>query len=357
MKLTFKYYFIAILLVYGECAMAQADKQTAAEKCKQALVLEDNGDYNGAIKLLAEAQKLEPTNSTYAYETAYVWYVQKRYQQVIDALVKLKDKTESFDRIYQLLGKCYAITEQPAKATAIYQDGLNRFPKSGCLNYERGLVYVDDKDLNTALKYFEKGIEGEPAFADNYYWATKIYCNSNEAMWGMLYGEIFINQEPSGERWQEVSKLLYDTYKNQITFEGPGKPHVTGFSKRPTVMVNKGFKPSFATVYEPTLYIAAIPESAIDLNSLDRIRQAFLTSYFNGKYNVKYPSILFSYQDKVTKAGNIEAYNHWLLSAGNPGDFKRWVAQNPVKWQAFTKWYAANPLKLDDNNKLFRGQE
>jgi tetratricopeptide (TPR) repeat protein len=357
MKIVFKYSLCALLVLFCFSASAQANKDAAAEKCRQALEFEDNGDYNAALKLLADAQTLEPTNSTYVYETAYVWYLQKKYQKVIDVLVKLKDKTDSFDRVYQLLGKCYDVVNQNTKAMAIYEEGLTRFPKSGCLNYEVGLIWADKPDLHTALKYFEKGIEGDPAFADNYYWAAKVYCNSNEAMWGMIYGELFMNLEPTGERWQEISKLLYDTYKNQITFTAPGKPHVQSFSKRPTVMVDKGFKASFSTVYEPTLYIAAIPESAIDLNSLDRIRQSFLKTYLNGKYDVKYPNILYTYQDQVAKAGCIEAYNHWLLSAGDEAAFKIWKAQNPAKWQAFATWYKANPLKLDENNKFFRGQE
>jgi len=352
-----KYYLSAIFIFFCLTASAQANKDAAAEKCKQALVQEDNGDYTSALKLLAEAQKLDPANSTYVYETAYVWYLQKHYQNVIDVLAKLKNKPDTFDRIYQLLGKCYAIVNQGAKAVATYEEGLREFPKSAYLNYERGLVWVDDNDPHTALKYFEKGIEGDPALADNYYWAAKIYCNSNEAMWGMIYGELFINLERSGDRWQDISKLLYDTYKNQITFPEPGKPRVEGFSKRPTVMVDKGFKPSFATVYEPTLYMAAIPESAIDLNSLDRIRQSFLRSYFDGHYNTKYPNILYTYQDKIAKANCIEPYDHWLLSAGDQAAFKIWKAQNPAKWQDFTKWYTINPLKLDQENRFYRGQE
>ena len=68
------------------------------------------------------------------------------------------------------------------------------------------------------MTYFEKGIEVNPMFASNYFRAAKIYCNSSEEVWGMIYGEIFINLERTNDRTFKISKLLFDTYKSEITF-------------------------------------------------------------------------------------------------------------------------------------------
>jgi hypothetical protein len=223
------------------------------------------------------------------------------------------------------------------------------------LYLERGIIPLDDKKYDEALKYFEKGIEAEPGFPSNYYWAAKIYCNSDEPMWGMLYGELFMNLERNGKRTVEISKLLYDTYKSQITFPAPGKTNVS-FTKQVIVEGRKPDKMPYTLVYEPTIGLAAASETVIDLNSLDRIRQGFLRIYFEKGFNKEYSNVLFDYQDKIAKAGCIEAYNHWLLLQGDQNSFNTWRAQNPAKWQDFLKWFSANPLKLDDNNRFYKGQ-
>ena len=108
-------------------------------------------------------------------------------------------------------------------------------------------------------------------------------------------------------------------------------------------------------VYQPTMAISITSETAIDLNSLDRIRQNFLQLYMQ-RFNKDYPNILFTYQDQVKQSGNLEAYNHWLLMKGDEKAFNTWQAANQAKWDAFTKWFLVNPLKLDDNHRFYRNQ-
>lgn len=350
-----KYLLIVLFTGLGLNGWAQTPKETAAANCNEALKFEDEGDYNTALGLLEQSQKLEPANTTYPYEIAYVWYNQKQYQHVVDKLETLKDKSDSFDRLYQLLGKSYTILNQSDRALAVYEDGLKKFPKSGCLLLERGIILLDDKKYDEALAYFEKGIDVAPGFSLNYYWAAKLYCNSSEPIWGVLYGEIFMNLERNGALNQEISKLLYSTYKSQITFPEAGKSAVS-FSKRTITEGRKPDKMPYSLVYEATMGAAVATETAIDLNSLDRIRQNFLKFYNDRGFNKIYPNALFAYQDKITKADCMDAYNYWLLSNGDEAAFKIWRAQNPAKWQDFVKWFDANPLKLNDANKFYRGQ-
>lgn len=350
-----KYTFTVFILLLSIVANAQTTKETALQKCRDAIKLEDEGRYDEALNLLAEAKKLDPDNTVYKYEESYVWYMQKQYQKVIDSLVVLKDKPDSFDRLYQLLGNSYDILKQGPKAIAIYDEGIKKFPKSGPLYLERGVIPLDDKKYEEALPFFEQGIAVDPAFPSNYYWAAKIYCNSTESIWGMLYGELFMNLERNSSRTAEISKLLYDTYKSQITFPSPGKAAVS-FSKNALIDPGKPGKLPYSAVYEPAMGIAVITETGIDINSLDRIRQNFLKFYFDKGFNTKYPNVLLDYQNKITQAGCMEAYNHWLLMKGEEDTFNTWKAQNPAKWEDFIKWYSANPLKLSDESKFYRTQ-
>jgi tetratricopeptide (TPR) repeat protein len=252
-----------------------------------------------------------------------------------------------------LLGNSYDSLGQSDKAISIYEEGLKKLPNSGVLYLERGVIPLFKKKYDEAIKYFEKGIEVQPGFASNYFWAAKLYCGSQESIWGMLYGEIFMNLERNSARTQEISKLLFDTYKSQIKFTAPGKISVS-FSKNSTI--SDPSKLPFSMIYEPTIGIASASETGIDLNSLDRIRQKFLKFYVDKGFDKTYPNVLFTYQNEITQSGNMEAYDHWLLMKGDEDAFNVWMAASQVKWDNFIKWFRANQLKLDDNNKFYRAQ-
>ena len=79
-----------------------------------------------------------------------------------------------------------------------------------------GNVHWGKEEYGKALSYYEKGIEVDPKFSSNYYRATLIYCGSSEKLWGLIYGEVFMNIERNSKRTAEISKLLYDTYKKEI---------------------------------------------------------------------------------------------------------------------------------------------
>jgi len=334
---------------------AQTPAENAHQKGLEAVKLEDQGKFDDALKLLTEAKQLDPNDINYPYEMTYCYYSQKQYQKVIDILEKLKDRPDSFDRLYEMLGNSYDVTGQGEKAIATYQDGLKKFPKSGVLYLEMGVIPLYKKDYDSAIKYFEKGIEAQPDFPSNYFWAAKLYCSSADKVWGMLYGEIFMNLERNSERTQEISKLLYDTYKSSIVYSSPGKISVS-FSKNIIVVGDSG-KPviPYSMIYEPSMSLAVASETAIDINSLDRIRLNFL-NFYNQKFNKDYPNALFDYQDQIVQSGNFAAYNHWLLSKGDENAFNTWKTANQDKWDKFITWYSVNPIKLDDNNHLYKSQ-
>ena len=145
--------------------MPQAAVETAHQKGVQAVKLEDEGKFDDALLLLADAQKLDPDNITYPYEVTYCYYNQKQYQKVIDILEKLKDRPDTFDRLYELLGNSYDSMNQSDKAIAIYEEGLKKFPNSGVLYLERGVTLLIKKNYAEALKYFEKRHRGSAGFS------------------------------------------------------------------------------------------------------------------------------------------------------------------------------------------------
>ena len=73
-------------------------------------------------------------------------------------------------------------------------------------------------------------------------------------------------------------------------------------------------------------------------------------------YNIKYPNILFEYQNEILKAGNLASYNHWLLKFGEEKAFAEWQTKNKIAWNEFPVWFTYHRIKIDANHKFYSGQ-
>jgi len=358
---TIKTIGVLLLITAGQIAYGQTNQEKALEKGNKAVALEDEGKFEEAIKLLEEARKLDPEHIAYPYELGYAYYAQKDYKKAAKFLKEILNHPKVSDQIFQLLGNCYDDMGKTEKAVETYDEGLKLFPKSGKLYLEKGNIHWAKKEYSKALAFYEKGIEVEPKFPSNYYRATRIYCGSTEEVWGIIYGEIFMNLERNSKRTSEISKLLYDTYKSEIKFSSDTSFSVS-FSQNSTINVtnlkdpNKIKLPYGVSIYEPTLMFSMLSVKSIDINSLDNIRSTFIDNYFINGHDKTYPNILFTYQKSIKDAGHIEAYNHWILMKGNEDDFNKWQTSNKEKWDSFIKWFGDNGLEISESTKFYSGQ-
>ncbi|MBN1116148.1 MAG: tetratricopeptide repeat protein [Bacteroidales bacterium] len=347
-------FLIVLLCTYlNSYLFSQNDKHKAEFLLNEAIVTMDNGDSDKAIDLLKEAKKLDPDNFIYDYETGYAYLLKEDYA----ASLKMYKKTIKYnyvtDQCYQMLGNLYDYNKQPQKAIKTYDKGLVRFPNSGRLYLEKGNMFWNKKQFQKALPLYEAGIKAEPSYASNYYKAATLYCNSTEEVWGMIYGEIFMNLERNSKRTEEISKLLYDTYKSQITFPTDSTASVS-FSQNNTISLDalsnpETFKlPYGIGAYEPTLLLSITGHNKITISSLDSIRSKFIELYFNSNLHEKYPNVLFEYQKKLSDKGYIKAYNHWILMKGNESEFDIWYSKNQHEWNEFIEWFLENPLEISE---------
>ena len=357
-----KIIFIICIIIFGsQNSFSQTDKETALIKAKEGIRLMDEGRFDESIKILEEAEKLDSENFNYTYEKAYAFYLKQDYNKAIEILETVKKHKNVIPELFQLMGNSYDILEKPEKALEVYDDGLKKFPNAGMLFLEKGNVYWNKKEYGKALPFYEKGIEVDPKFPSNYYRAARIYCSSTEEVWGMIYGEIFMNLERNSKRTVEISKLLFDTYKSEIKFSSDTSFSVS-FSKNATMNVSDLKDPSKiklpygVSVYEPTLMFSMLSVKSIDINSLDNIRSSFVDNYFKNGHDKTYPNVLFTYQKRIKDAGHIEAYNHWSLMKGDEDGFNKWESINKEKWDSFIKWFSDNGLKINDTNKFYSGQ-
>ncbi|WP_285058246.1 tetratricopeptide repeat protein [Pedobacter ginsengisoli] len=349
------YASLIAILFFSAPVFSQTDTDPNRAKLIEAVKLMDKGEVDASITILKDLQKVDPNNYNYNYELAYAFFLKKDYPAAIEVLEKLKTNKDVSDLVYQLLGNTYDMSEKAEKAVQTYAEGLQRFPNSGKLYLESGVMNLKKNDLAAATKVFQKGTEVDPKFPSNYYWLSKVWATTPEKLWTLMYGEIFMNLESNTKRTAEISKLLFDTYKNEIKVTSPGHFSVS-FSNNNVVNPNEKnpdkLLPYGVAVYERLLMISALGLKEVNINTLDSIRANFAGEYFKGKTAVTYPNVLFSYQKKIADAGHINSYNHWVLQKGDEELFKTWVAANADKWQDFLKWFAANRLILDSGNRF-----
>ncbi len=285
------------------------------------------------------------------YELAWCYYSMEDYKKSVEVLSGLTQRADVVADVYQLLGNAYDELGESGKAVDTYEKGLKLFENAGCLFLELGNMKYKIGDYKNALYYYEMGIEKDPMYASNYYRAALVFLSSTEEVWGCMYGEIFMLLEQNTERCKQLSRQLFETYHNEITFN-KGKVEVD-FNSPTIIYSNSQVRPNrFPENFQAALLAAAKGERVIDLASLNRIRQKFVCSF--NQNSSSFDNVLLDYQNKIISNGHFEAYNYWLFGYGNSPQCSQWVKANKQKWDSFLVWLEKNPISINQSTVFSR---
>ncbi|MBI1837721.1 MAG: tetratricopeptide repeat protein [Flavobacteriia bacterium] len=350
-KIILLYIFLAINIL--TIAQNETKEKEAFELSQKAMDFIDFGKPDKAIECLEQSIKLDPTNFNYPYELGYVYKLQKDFTNAILIYKKAIKYKETSDQCFQMLGNVYLEAGQKENAIKIYKKGLKKFPNSGKLYFELG--NCKDNESEKVIQY-ERGIAVDPTYPTNYYVVTKYYLEkTDKEMWGLIYGELFLNIERGSARTEEISKLIYDKYKSEIKFNSKNSFSISFYNA--TLSPEKTTIPFGLKIYEPLITIAILGVDSIQIASLNSIRTKFNNTYFEKNHNKEYPNILFDWQKLLIENGYFECYNYWLLMKGNPTEFHAWYTLNIKKYDEFINWFAKNKLLLTDKNKFVRFED
>lgn len=355
-------FLIILSISFDLFSQSEAEKKELKEKLKEAIQLMDNGQIGPSIEILEACKKADPENYVYPYEIGYAHYLNRDYKKAIKVLTALQKYESVTDQCYTLLGNIQDIDGQPKKAIKTYEKGLEKFPNSGRLHFERGIVLDKLQNTQVALDSWEKGIKVEPTYPSNYHIAATIFSeHTTEKIWGILYGELFMNIERGSKKTEEISQLLYNTYKNAITIENDTSKTIH-FTKK-TVIPFSGekaeFKIPFSMIFELNMALAStniFGKKELNIQSIHTLRKAFVEVWYNKKRNEEYPNILFDWHKKLIDLNYFEAYNYWLFMKGNQEEFNTWYDQNKLNFDLFIDWFGDNPLTIDKEHYFHRSQ-
>jgi tetratricopeptide (TPR) repeat protein len=325
----------------------------AMEKADRAfsLIDKDRANIAEAVGLMKEASALCPQNFNYAFQVGFLIFQSGNYAEAVQSLESIMGRRDVTPELYQLLGNTYFLMNDRLKAMNVFDQGLSKFPKSGLLYAEKGKI-LQDTDVGKALFYFEKGIELNPNYDMNYYYSAMIYLKQAENIKGILHGEIFMLLNKTSIYSVEMSEQLYNAYKKSIRVDASGTASTffcnTNIPDKTVEMLNSKPMPPLCVAYASMIKQVNIALGAFTISNMSALRTKILDFYFSDKVNEYYQEWSFDFQRYIKDAGHLEAYNHWLLMAGNELEFLQWKENNEEKWTSFTKWFAQHDLSIPE---------
>jgi len=185
--------FAFILILLGTGAMSQTPGETAKTFIRQ-------GDYANAILVLNQALQSDRENLELKKDLALAYYLTRDYPKAIAILKPIVENSTADVQSIQILGMVYKATEDIREAEKTYKVGVRRFPEAGVLYSEYGELLWAMAEFPEASKQWLKGIEVDENYPGNYYHAARYYFMTADKVWGLLYGEIFVNMESYSQR-------------------------------------------------------------------------------------------------------------------------------------------------------------
>jgi Tfp pilus assembly protein PilF len=292
------------------------------------------GDYSNALVVLTEALKKDPQNLELSKDIAFNYYLEKDFDKGIAVAKGMVDRADADVTAYQILAMLYKGIGEAKECDKLYKTGIKRFPHSGVLLSEYGEMLWSKQDY-AAIKYWEKGIEIDPNYSGNYYNAARYYFFTQDKVWGLVYGEIFLNLESYSKRTAEIKDLLLEGYKKLFT--------ETNMQK------NQDMKSPFVVAYLNIIgKLSFTVSQGISTESLTVLRTKFIITWFE-TYPTNYPFRLFDYERQLLKDGMYDAYNQWMFGAAeNLTVFQAWTTAHADEYTRFTDFQKGRVYKMPE---------
>lgn len=206
---------ISLLIVFLTMInFGAAAQNTGAELLiKEAVQLNNNGQYADAAAKYTEALKLDSNNLYANYGIAFSLLQSGKGDQGIPHLQKvIRSDSKLTAWAYDLLGSIYDQDQQPAKAIAAYQAGIRKDPAYEELYYNLGLVYFRQKNYAEAEKCAVQSIRLNPQHAASQRMYALVCFHQNKRANALLGLCSFILLDPQNHlaagAWHNIRSIL-----------------------------------------------------------------------------------------------------------------------------------------------------
>ena len=304
-----------------------------------------SGDFAKAKQLLQQAADLAPEVPQAREELAYARLLSGDAEGALSALEPLFAARTGGPQAFRTATDAYRKLKKPNDAAKMLRNGLRAYPNSGMLFSEQGQFEEASNKPEEALKSFLYGLEYDPAYYLNYYYAAQQYVFSKKLVWCLLYAETFLLYEYKTPRAAEVRQMLFAAYR-RFFFPNALDEKLNPGSTKIDTRNPRSFEEAVVLTLRRQAPVVA---GGITTETLTMLRTRFLIEW-NEEWARRYPSALFSYQDAMLRAGVFEAYNQQLLGRAEAGSgFEKWMEFHPKAIPDFAAWSGANLFKKPKN--------
>ncbi|MBL6964198.1 MAG: tetratricopeptide repeat protein [Bacteroidetes bacterium] len=334
-------------------ANAQNGKDGAKQLAEKGATKIRFDEFKEGIKLYKKALKKDKGNADYIYNISYGYYrlgKGKKAWKLIDPVLHenpdIKDYHAFLSVLYESVGKEYHI-----KSKEIITKG-----PSNAKEYAHEAMQLIASDPNKARLYLDHAIDLEPEKADYYYQAAKLYANTVERIWTLIYGEIFVNLERNTARTIEIKKLMFETWEKSLTINSPNDIKVDVSEEKATYGLEKfdsdKFVVNFAQSYETTLEIGLYRlGDGLSISNMYFYYRDFINYWFRGK-ELEFPCFIFDWEKTISESDHLEAYIFWLFKDSFPGEYNDWIKIFGKQMAAFENWLENNAMNMTEYNRV-----
>ena len=314
-----KTFLLFSVLVTAHVLFAQTADSLQAAARSQMLA----GDFEKSYQTLELALQQKPNDFALLKDEAYVCYLKRDFTNGLRIGRIIIQSPQADEQSYQLLGLVYKALNENEEGVKLYKAAVDKFPTSGALYADYGDFLRMSGKSKDAIGTWEKGIQQDVNSFNNYYYASKYYAETGNLLWGLLYGEIFVNQESHTKRTEEIKGYLYAGYKQLL-------------DKSKLTKINSGSK-GFTKAYTDVLLKNYAPVTGDTILAITRLRALSIADWVNNGSSKTYPFRLFDLHRQMIDAKAFTAYNEWLF--GNAADtqkFEAWQSANAAEmgqWQ------------------------
>jgi tetratricopeptide (TPR) repeat protein len=328
---------LAVFLLISTCGFSQVAPD-AFELHETAKTFLRQGDYENAILVLNRALLMQPNNLEMTKDLLFSYYVKRDFVKAIEIGKVLVEREDADVQSFQMLGMTYKSIAEEKEAEKLYKKGLKKFPNEGILYSEYGDL-IAAKQIEAAIKLWEKGVEVDPNNVNNYYHLSKYYADKGNTIWSILFAETFLNMESFTARSTELKNLLLDQYK-RFFIQGATKEND-----------NKKASQFAGAVADILLRQQGQLTTGITPESLTLIRTRFILDWYN-KYAEKFPFRLFEHQKQLLQEGMFQAYNFWLFGpAANLKTYQTWQQYHQEELNNFLGFIRSKVYKVPEGQQ------
>ncbi|MBE2230773.1 MAG: hypothetical protein IAE96_09025 [Chitinophagaceae bacterium] len=325
---------LLLLLALSLSLAAPAQQEEIKKMHETAKAYMRSGDFDNAIIVLTRALQKDSRNLELQKDLVMSYYLKRDYSKALEGAKNLIDRDDADVVCFQIAGNVYKALEEVKECDRMYRKALKKFPKSGPLYSEYGELLWAGKDFS-AIRQWEEGIRQDPAYGGNYYNAAVFYFYTQDKVWSLVYGEIFVNMENISERGTAMKEMLLKAYKEKLFAEAD---ILKGAEKN---------KSEFARAFLQSMSRQSeLVTRGITTETLTMIRTRFILDWFEN-YAGKFPHRLFDQHRQLIQNGLFDAYNQWLFGPSeNPAAYDAWTKAHPEEYKNFTRFQQSRVFKM-----------